>query len=230
MGVKNMVKVRQDAWSHEEDLLLAETVLRYVRDGGTQLGAFDEVGDKLNRTSAACGFRWNAEVRKKYEHAVSIAKKQRKEKKRALEKMKKQEEKHQAPPTTVVAPSEMELLPVSFSKAYQGMSQNMESESITVEASEELSPNFQVTRSITLDDCIAFLSTFQRNTQNDYAWKMENERLQRENTALKQKHDELLSKVVKLEKQQEAVQEDYQMLVQIMDRARKLTGFENEVM
>lgn len=79
-----MTKVRQDAWSHEDDLLLAETVLRHVRDGSTQLNAFEEVGDILNRTSAACGFRWNAEVRKKYENAMDLAKRQRKEKKRAL--------------------------------------------------------------------------------------------------------------------------------------------------
>ena len=54
------MKVRQDAWTDENDLLLAETVLRHVREGSTQLNAFEEVGDKLNRTSAACGFRWNA--------------------------------------------------------------------------------------------------------------------------------------------------------------------------
>ncbi|MBM7701411.1 RsfA family transcriptional regulator [Metabacillus iocasae] len=77
------MKVRQDAWTHEDDVLLAETVLSYIRDGFTQLAAFDEVGDKLNRTSAACGFRWNAEVRKNYNHAISLAKKERKERKRA---------------------------------------------------------------------------------------------------------------------------------------------------
>lgn len=77
------MKVRQDAWSHEDDLLLAETVLRHIREGSTQLLAFDEVGDKLNRTSAAVGFRWNAIVRNKYEQAIELAKKQRKERKRA---------------------------------------------------------------------------------------------------------------------------------------------------
>ena len=51
------MKVRQDAWTDEDDLLLAETVLRHVREGSTQLNAFEEVGDQLNRTSAACGFR-----------------------------------------------------------------------------------------------------------------------------------------------------------------------------
>lgn len=79
-----MAKVRQDAWSPEDDLLLAETVLRHIREGSTQLNAFEEVGDRLNRTSAACGFRWNAEVRNRYVHAIELAKRQRKERKRAL--------------------------------------------------------------------------------------------------------------------------------------------------
>lgn len=58
-----MTKQRQDAWSEENDLLLAETVLRHVREGSTQLNAFEEVGDKLNRTSAAQdsdGTQWSA--------------------------------------------------------------------------------------------------------------------------------------------------------------------------
>ena len=38
------MKVRQDAWTDEDDLLLAETVLRHVREGSTQLNAFEEVG------------------------------------------------------------------------------------------------------------------------------------------------------------------------------------------
>ena len=50
------MKVRQDAWTDEDDLLLAETVLRHVREGSTQLNAFEEVGDQLNRTSLALWF------------------------------------------------------------------------------------------------------------------------------------------------------------------------------
>ena len=78
------MKTRQDAWMEENDLLLAETVLRHVREGSTQLNAFEEVGDKLNRTSAACGFRWNAVVRHQYEKALDLAKKQRKQRQRML--------------------------------------------------------------------------------------------------------------------------------------------------
>ncbi len=60
-----MYVTRQDAWTEEEDKILAETVLRYIRDGKTQLEAFKMVAEHLSRTSAACGFRWNATLRKK---------------------------------------------------------------------------------------------------------------------------------------------------------------------
>jgi prespore-specific regulator len=74
-----MSPTRQDAWSQDEDLLLAEVVLRHIREGGTQLQAFEEVGKQLSRTSAACGFRWNSFVRKLYKSGIELAKKQRKE-------------------------------------------------------------------------------------------------------------------------------------------------------
>lgn len=79
-----MVKVRQDAWLEENDVLLADTVLRHVREGSTQLSAFEEVGDALNRTAAACGFRWNAVVRREYEQELEAAKKERKQAMRML--------------------------------------------------------------------------------------------------------------------------------------------------
>ena len=81
-----MVKVRQDAWIEENDTLLADTVLRHVREGSTQLSAFEEVGDALNRTAAACGFRWNAVVRRDYEKELADAKKERKQAIRVLGK------------------------------------------------------------------------------------------------------------------------------------------------
>ncbi|GHI01264.1 RsfA family transcriptional regulator [Neobacillus kokaensis] len=76
-----MSQTRQDAWSQDEDLLLAEVVLRHIREGGTQLQAFEEVGKQLSRTAAACGFRWNSYVRKQYKSGIELAKKQRKESK-----------------------------------------------------------------------------------------------------------------------------------------------------
>ena len=79
------MKSRQDAWLQENDELLAEAVLRHVKEGSTQLNAFEEVGDLLNRTAAACGFRWNAVVRKLYEKELEEAKKERKERMRLLQ-------------------------------------------------------------------------------------------------------------------------------------------------
>lgn len=73
-----MAGQRQDAWTDEEDLILAETVLKHIRQGSTQLAAFKEVGLKLSRTAAACGFRWNSTVRKRYEKAIKLAKEERK--------------------------------------------------------------------------------------------------------------------------------------------------------
>lgn len=73
-----MKVTRQDAWSKEEDIILAETVLRYIREGKTQLEAFKEVAKELSRTSAACGFRWNASIRKQYQDAITQAKEKRK--------------------------------------------------------------------------------------------------------------------------------------------------------
>lgn len=74
-----MNTTRQDAWTKDEDVLLAETVLRYIREGKTQLEAFKEVAKKLSRTSAACGFRWNATIRKEYHNAIQFAKEARKQ-------------------------------------------------------------------------------------------------------------------------------------------------------
>src|SRR5699024_4434238 len=67
-------KARQDAWSKEEDLFLAETVLEYIGKVKTQLEAFEKAGQLLSRTSAVCGYRWNAIIRKRYEHAVVYTK------------------------------------------------------------------------------------------------------------------------------------------------------------
>lgn len=74
----DVTSTRQDAWTEDEDLMLADTVLKHIREGGTQLQAFEKVGKKVNRTAAACGFRWNSYVRKQYKAGIELAKKQRK--------------------------------------------------------------------------------------------------------------------------------------------------------
>ncbi|GAB6990165.1 RsfA family transcriptional regulator [Paenibacillus pini] len=66
--------VRQDSWTPEDDLCLSTTVLGFIKNGGTQLTAFEIVGEKTNRTPAACGFRWNSYLRKMYESEIKEAK------------------------------------------------------------------------------------------------------------------------------------------------------------
>lgn len=86
-----MPSVRQDAWTKDEDLFLAEVVLRHIREGSTQLKAFEEVGKALSRTPAACGFRWNSTVRKQYKAAIELAKRQRKELKKKQQTLSKED-------------------------------------------------------------------------------------------------------------------------------------------
>lgn len=64
-------------WTDEDDILLAEIILRHIREGSFQLKALEEASKRMNRTSAACGFRWNAEVRKHYRDAIYEAKRKR---------------------------------------------------------------------------------------------------------------------------------------------------------
>ncbi|KYP79396.1 RsfA family transcriptional regulator [Ferroacidibacillus organovorans] len=76
-----MKTVRQDAWTEEDDIKLADIILRHIQNGGTQLAAFDVCAEFLGRTPAACGYRWNACVRKLHLHEIDAAKQKRKERK-----------------------------------------------------------------------------------------------------------------------------------------------------
>lgn len=162
-----IVKTRQDAWTNEEDELLAKTVLDYIRQGRTQLQAFETVGLKLNRTANACGYRWNTEGRKHYQDAIEQAKKERKEKMNQAR-------------STASAPS------------------------------------------ITLQDCILFLQSLKSS-------RMESEQRLKENDSLKQKNDELQNENERLQKKREklaesnqTMEEEYAMMVKILQKASSL--------
>jgi len=201
------VKDRQDAWTEENDLLLAETVLRHVREGSTQLNAFEEVGDELNRTSAACGFRWNAVVRHQYEKALQLAKKQRKQRMRALGQEQGKKKLLYTPPTPTiehVTEEVYEATPVSAP---------------TITASND---------SLSIDLVIRYLETFRGQTGNMQAIQHENSRLRKENDDLHRKIQDLEKQVTQLEANATTIQEDYETLMQIMNRARKLVLFDEE--
>ncbi|MFI8706878.1 RsfA family transcriptional regulator [Bacillus sp. NPDC077411] len=209
------MKVRQDAWTEEDDLLLAETVLRHVREGSTQLNAFEEVGDKLNRTSAACGFRWNAVVRYSYDQALQLAKKHRKDKMRANggEPAKKRLLYTPPIPSTVTV---NEKISIDTQQPVQPMQ--------TMQTTQAMPTN----SSIAMHDVIRFLQTLGTSNVKVSALERENERLKQDIAEYMRKNAELEKKVEKLEQQSTTVQEDYETLMKIMNRARKLALMDDE--
>ncbi|MBZ5751763.1 RsfA family transcriptional regulator [Metabacillus rhizolycopersici] len=236
-----MMKQRQDAWSQENDLLLAETVLRHVRDGSTQLNAFEEVGDKLNRTSAACGFRWNAVVRHDYEKALQLAKKQRKQRMRALGKgqpVKKQLLYSPDMPTTdfdqqeeLTMMSALESHMAEVMPADEDVTTNLQhlAPETNTQPNQERIQQQPVTPSrISMDHVIAFLHSYKSNNEHSEALMSENRRLKRENHELTAQNEELQKQVERLEQDTVTVQEDYETLMKIMNRARKLVLFDEE--
>lgn len=74
-----MQEARKDGWKSDEDHLLAEIVLRHIREKSSQLVAFNEAAQQLGRTESACGFRWNSQIRKQYVSEVEAAKQERKQ-------------------------------------------------------------------------------------------------------------------------------------------------------
>lgn len=185
-----MTIARQDAWTHDEDLLLAEVVLRHIREGSTQLKAFEEVGKQLSRTSAACGFRWNSFVRKQYKSGIELAKKQRKEQ--------------------IVDNPEMERDSVAAV------------ENVTVG---EKAPGHEDKESITLQEVILYLTKMDEFFQLD---NKEKERISERSLFLERENVRLLEENELLKENLKAVEEDYRALMQIMERARKLSVQEDE--
>ncbi|MGA4719274.1 RsfA family transcriptional regulator [Fictibacillus nanhaiensis] len=262
-----MSKLRQDAWSEEDDLLLAETVLRHVREGSTQLHAFEEVGDKLERTSAAVGFRWNAIVRKKYEQALKIAKKQRKERQRALARSQQQQQsKPAAKPVQTLNntpkmhddetyhPEEFFRTPFSYERntaapapvasspavlEQPSFVQQTEAEApevTSLQGSQQPSTPIAYRQasqasnehSLTLDEVIDFLNGLKRNGMSSGKLVQENMELRLQMNELMQQNKVMKDQLTVLEKEHQTVQEDYQALIQIMDRARKMVLFQDE--
>ncbi|WP_349773983.1 RsfA family transcriptional regulator [Fictibacillus phosphorivorans] len=243
-----MSKIRQDAWSEEDDLLLAETVLRHVREGSTQLHAFEEVGDKLERTSAAVGFRWNAIVRKKYEQALKIAKKQRKERQRALAKSQQQSKTASKPAIQPIKspqihddetyhPEEFFKTPYTFDRGTAGSANGLDSQpaASTVNNIPAASANstYQAPQpskqeELTLDEVIDFLNGLKRNGMSSGKLVQENMELRLQMNELLQQNKVMKEQLAVLEKEHQTVQEDYQALIQIMDRARKMVLFQDE--
>jgi prespore-specific regulator len=268
------MKTRQDAWTEENDLLLAETVLRHVREGSTQLNAFEEVGDKLDRTSAACGFRWNAVVRHNYEKALQLAKKQRKQRQRILGKDQGGKKKllynppvptldesltgslpaveqEEAQPTfdlSMLEQDDKQIDAALMAEMQDLMNKKQEQKDYSTEAAAEMAEmpaqetKTTVTQTthtppvrhtvpqtgMTMGHVIAYLQSLSGSSLQVDIYKSENERLKREINSLRKHNEELQGKINRLEENTNTMQEDYETLMKIMNRARKLTLFEEE--
>lgn len=233
------MKTRQDAWTEQNDLLLAETVLRHVREGSTQLNAFEEVGDRLNRTSAACGFRWNAVVRQQYEKALDLAKKQRKQRQRLLGKEQSGKKKllYQPP---VPSLQEIQTPVMDESNEDTKLTFNQETpmdnnlENFMAELASEpgtLLPAFtenQSSSELNLGQVIAYLQQLHHSEFHADILRSENERLRKEVNDLSEENKRLKTKVEELEDSSVTMQEDYETLMKILNRARKLVLFDEE--
>lgn len=185
-----MPLTRQDAWSQDEDLLLAEVVLRNIREGGTQLKAFEEVGKQLSRTAAACGFRWNSYVRKQYKSGIELAKKQRKE---AKKQSKLQDVAVETPVLAAEEPS-------------------------TQPAAEERQSG------IALQDVKKYLDELYEKAGAASGNKESLDEHKEKIRGLEKQIYYLSAENEKLETQLKSMEEDYRALIDIMERARKRVG------
>lgn len=197
-----MTAVRQDAWSPDDDLILAEVTLRHIREGSTQLAAFEEVGERIGRTSAACGFRWNSCVRKRYEEAIQIAKQQRQK----HSYLKKQ--------AAAAAPQ------VSSIAVYEGEDRTYKSDAGTLD------------EGLSIDAVIRFLrgwkTTYQDLSRQIKMFEKEMKEKDDELARLRSENERLNKEINNAQTDYRAVNDDYKTLIQIMDRARRLTVLSGE--
>jgi len=208
------MKLRQDAWTEENDLLLAETVLRHVREGSTQLNAFEEVGDQLDRTSAACGFRWNSVVRQRYEQALSLARKQRKQRQRMLGTEQTGKKKILYQP--LVEPF--------------GLKENMMNTTVQHSESQYQADAATATEDpkLSLDTVILYLQQLRKKTTSVIALQAENELLKAEIQELSQRNQELEKRLGRVQENSSTIQEDYETLINIMNKARQMAMVEDD--
>lgn len=189
-----MSAVRQDAWSEEDDLILAEVTLRHIREGSTQLAAFEEVGERIGRTAAACGFRWNSFVRKKYEAAIQISKAQR---------QKRSQMKKNSVGAATASVAMLDLAEPGYSRM-----DAFSEESVSIDA---------VIRYLR-----QWKTSYSEMSRQIRALEKELSETKQELEDLKRENEKLSSEVHEVSTDYRVVNDDYKALIQIMDRARKL--------
>ena len=191
---------RQDAWTQDEDLLLAEVVLRHIREGGTQLQAFEEVGKRLSRTAAACGFRWNSSIRKQYKSGIEVAKKQRKAVKKNPD-------------------GEIETIGNTVESTFEHKDK-VENKSSQVVKTDSTEFNFE--------DIISYLNKLYIRTIESEDYR-ENLSLYEEKVkSLERQLEHIYNEKNRLAKDLYEMEHDYKALIEIMERARKMVVLKEE--
>jgi prespore-specific regulator len=193
--------VRNDSWKQDDDKILADTVLMHIREGSTQLVAFETAAERLQRTSAACGFRWNADVRKRYESDIKQAKIQR-------QNLKAEKIGNNSAAKAVLAEGTELFVTVS----------NVEEQEIT-----------QSINTTDYLDQIVNLAHIQKIQLANMAMQIRNlnEQLSEKDYEIKRLKHELDE--AKVQPSEVTVNEDYQTLLQILQRARQLGAIEEGV-
>ena len=172
--------------------------MRHIREGSTQLAAFDEVGEKIGRTGAACGFRWNSCVRKKYEEAIQLAKAQRQKR----NQMKKSAQ----------------------SSAAMAMISNLDGADGKGAATGEASLSFDAI----IRFLRHWKTASQEMSRRLKALEKELQEKQEEINRLTEENERLNKQVNEVENGYRTVNDDYKALLQIMDRARKMAFLVDE--
>lgn len=183
--------MRKDSWSAEEDKLMAQTVLEFVKENKSQLEAFEEVSKKLKRTKSAIAFRWNSKIRKEFS--------------KDLKKVKKSKEK-------ITAYSKNSPALKEHTKAVT----NKPKEAVTINTKEDL-----------IDNIITLLQQVKRE-ENASSVRLttnvseENVILKEEITKLKEEKKILRHRCKELEKQCVSLYEDYTVLMDFVDKLKRM--------
>lgn len=193
------MKTRADSWTTEEDMFLAETVLEYIRNGIPQLKAFEKVGDDFNRTTAAVGFRWNANVRHQFKKQIDDAKKQ----KIQLVKSQKTNKKNDK----------------------NGMKESSVVVSLPKTKNKDIPKNTPINGQ---NDMLDVLGKIQHVMNKMSNMEKELKNYQSENKSLKKENQLLVQNMEKLKQDFKTMEAEYETLLSIMNRARKMVLLADE--
>ncbi|WP_341285644.1 hypothetical protein [Priestia megaterium] len=164
---------KNKSWSEAEDILLKDCVLENVRNGRTQLEAFEEAAEQTGRSAGSVGFRWNSALRQQYTEELKKAKEEAKNKNTKA--------KTKTTPSSVQASTKK-------NKATTALTPSLTT----------IDDPFKEDGGITYDDVISFLKSKKKTDDKYNKLRDEHTALQDEYKSLKESFDEVRRLVSKL--------------------------------